>query len=202
MMSLPEPNAEFGTRVMCSATGLLIVTLSDGCLQVLLAVTVQTTSVPGMTLPAGTRTLDFSPLSLTTSFSISAVDLRTMHPCVCAKACEPNAQAMRANAPSTFRFALNMCVSFTVVLPRSIDGYGELDRLSPARLSEIAERHAHACSRSADEFTRVVGGRVGKQRAVQTQRARHVSGIRRDVVAEDRVRRAARTDRKSTRLNS
>src|SRR6187401_1513061 len=136
-MSLPGPNAEFGTSVMCSGTGLLIVTLSEGGLQMLLAVTVQMTSFPGTILPAGTRTLDFSPLSLTTSFSVSAVDLRTMHPCACAKACEPNAQAMRATTPSTFRFPLIMCVSFTV-LPGSIDGDGELDRLSPARLVESA----------------------------------------------------------------
>src|SRR3954471_17735811 len=69
---------EPGTSDMCSGTALLMTTLSEGCLQTLLAVTVQTTSVPGMTLPAATSTLLFSPLSLTTSFSTSPLVFSSM----------------------------------------------------------------------------------------------------------------------------
>ncbi len=93
-----------------------MVTLSDGCLQMLLAVTVQMTSTPGTTLATGTSFVDFSPLALTTSCSTSATDLRTMQPCVCAKACELRLQAMMAAKPKTF-YPLNICVSFTANFP-------------------------------------------------------------------------------------
>ena len=107
--------ADGGIRDVAScarAPALLIVTLSDGCLQMLLAVTVQTTSTPGTTLPAGTSFLVFSPLSLTTSCSTSAVDLRTMQPCgACANACEPKPQAMQRERRRKSLFPLNSCVS-------------------------------------------------------------------------------------------
>src|SRR4249919_3402540 len=103
---LPGPVAEFATSVMCSGTGLLMVTLSDGCLQTLLAVTVHTTSVPGTTLPAGTRTLDFSPLSLTTSFSTAAVVLSSMQSLACANACAVNPQVMSATIAYRLCFRL------------------------------------------------------------------------------------------------
>src|SRR5262245_17228893 len=112
-MSLPAPMTDPGTSVMCSGTALLMATLSDGTLQVLLAVTVQTTSVPGITLPASTRTFDFSPLALTTSFSICAVVLSSMQPGPCPNACVTRPHANSAAMAADFWNSLNMCVSFT-----------------------------------------------------------------------------------------
>src|SRR6478736_1031372 len=98
---------------MCSGTGLVMTTLSDASLQTFFAVTVQITSVPGMTLvsAAATSTLDFSPLTLTTSFSTSPVVLSSTQ-LVCANAGACSAQAMTA-AAMNFTVPLIMCVSFT-----------------------------------------------------------------------------------------
>src|SRR4051812_39387704 len=126
---------------MCSGTGLLMITFSDGALQVLLAVTVQTTSVPGMTLPAGASSLVFSPLALTTSFSTWAVVCSAMQFCDCAIASDERPKASNAAVAANFNVLLIMCISFTA-LPRSIDGHGELDRLGSARLGESSELHA------------------------------------------------------------
>src|SRR6187399_3756356 len=99
---------------MCSGTGRSTDTLSDGTLQMLLAVTVQMTSPPGTTLPSGTSLVDFSPLALTTSCSTSAVVFTTMQPApgACANACAPMLQTKIAARPKNFN-PLNMCVSFT-----------------------------------------------------------------------------------------
>src|SRR3954471_23393111 len=170
---------------MCSGTGLLITTFSEAALQVLVAVTVQTTSVPGITLPAGASSLVFSPLAPTTSFSTSAVVLSTMQPCVCAKTCDPKAQASNAAALTNFDVLSIMCNSFTA-LPRSIDGHGELDCLSTTRLGESSKRHVHVRAGSSQKTAGIGIGRVGEHRAVEPQRARHVGGVGRDVVGEHR----------------
>src|SRR5688500_1734348 len=127
-----------------------MVTPSDACLQTLLAVTVQMTSVPGTTFPASTSTLVFSPLSLTASFSTCAVVLSSMQPSACAKACDANVQAMAA----AMNF-LNMCVSFTAESFRSVDGHGELDRLRSTRGGNGSEQHAHARARGGRKFAGV-----------------------------------------------
>ena len=74
-----------------------------------------TTSVPGITVAAGASTLVFSPLSLTTSFSTSAVVLSSMQ-LPWASAGATNTNANTALAPKILN-PLNMCVSFTAASP-------------------------------------------------------------------------------------
>src|SRR5687767_1182776 len=103
---------------MCAGTALLIVTLSDGCLQMLLAVTVHVTSTPGTTFSGVTIVTLLTPFASTTSLAISAVDLSRMQPCVpCANDCEAKPQAINAAAVRNFTFPLIMCVSFTCAFP-------------------------------------------------------------------------------------
>src|SRR5689334_3494238 len=105
---------------MCSGTGLLMVTLSDGFLQGLLAVMVHTTSFPGTTFCTGTSCLVFSPLAPTTSCPTSAVVLSVTVQSLaddCAKACEPKLQARMAATPMYLRIPSIMSVSLTGCFP-------------------------------------------------------------------------------------
>src|SRR3954454_8907451 len=102
---------------MCAGIALLIVTLSEGCLQTLSAQTVHNTTTPGTTLVAGTSFTLFCPFASTTSCSTSAVDLSTMQPGVCAYAWPTMPHATMAAAPMNERIPLNMCVSFTANFP-------------------------------------------------------------------------------------
>src|SRR3954468_9841847 len=153
---------------MCSGTGLLMATFSDGCLQMLLAVMVQTTSLPGTTFCTGTSCLVFSPLASTTSCSTSAVDLSAMQPAAgaCAKACEPKLQARMAMTPMCLRTPSIMSVSLTGWFPL-VDGHGEIDGLRAAGLREIAERHVHMVVRIGVEIAGVGVDTVGECRTVE-----------------------------------
>src|SRR3989337_4261841 len=118
---------------MCAGTGLLTVTFSDGCLQMLLAVIVQITSPPGTTLPTGTSLVVFSPLASIVTCSVSATDFSTMQPAAraCANAGAPTPDARMAAKPKNLSIPMFMNVSFTANF-LLIDHDSERDRLGSA----------------------------------------------------------------------
>ena len=79
--------AELATYVMCAGTALLIVTLSDGCLQMLLAVTVHGHFDAGHDLVGRPHVTSSSRLWRRRLPGDLAVDLSRMRPGGCAKAC-------------------------------------------------------------------------------------------------------------------
>ena len=77
-----------------------------------------------------------------------------------------------------------------------INSHAEVNRLGTTGSGQIAQRHGDLRSRRRDKFAGIGIGRIGERPSVQCHRARHVSRIRRNQVAESGVGRGRAAGRR------